>query len=143
MVSVGCGGYLRPHGEGGRSNPIQPGFRSLKRYSIAMKGFIIAKHSGGTPANKARGVSALAIDEGEKMLDDSLDGTIQPDDRLPHRYRAFILDADGKVLRSDPLPARDDEAALRLAGALVDGHSVELWDGMRFIEHLDPLGSTK
>lgn len=72
------------------------------------------------------------------MLADTPTGTIQPEDSLPHRYRAFILNADGKVLRSAPVPAQDDEAALSLASAMVDGHSVELWDGMRFIEHLDP-----
>ncbi|WP_162560873.1 hypothetical protein [Methylobacterium durans] len=77
------------------------------------------------------------------MLADTPDDTIQPEEHLLHRYRAFVLDADGRVLRSDPIAAQDDEAALNLASARVGSHSVELWDGMRFIEHLDPHGPTK
>ncbi|MER2265274.1 hypothetical protein [Methylobacterium oxalidis] len=66
--------------------------------------------------------------------------------RPPHlhdeaRYRAFLIDPDGRVVAIEHLAARDDEAALVLARTLVDGHAVELWDGMRFIEHFDALAS--
>ena len=59
----------------------------------------------------------------------------------PSRYRAFILNADETVLRIEHLPAHDDDMALDLARKLLDGHALELWDGMRFIEHLDPGAS--
>ncbi|KAB1077103.1 hypothetical protein [Methylobacterium soli] len=65
-------------------------------------------------------------------------GTILREGIRPSRYRAFILDADETVLRIEHLPAHDDDAALDLARKLLDGRPIELWDGMRFIEHLDP-----
>ena len=64
--------------------------------------------------------------------------TTPPEDREPSRYRAFILDADETVLRIEHLPAQDDDTALNLARKLLNGHAIELWDGLRFIEHLDP-----
>ncbi len=66
---------------------------------------------------------------------------ILPHDSKPSRYRAFILNADETVLRIEHLPAQDDDAALGLARAMLDGHALELWDGMRFIEHLEPSAS--
>ncbi|GJE46830.1 hypothetical protein [Methylobacterium soli] len=65
-------------------------------------------------------------------------GRILPEGESPSRYRAFILDADQTVLRIEHLPAQDDDAALELARKLLDGRPIELWDGLRFIEHLDP-----
>ena len=61
-------------------------------------------------------------------------------DRIPEppAYRAMILDQVGNVLSNASLPARDDEVAKAQARTLVDGHAVELWDGLRFIEHFDP-----
>ena len=58
--------------------------------------------------------------------------------KTPIRYRAFILDADETVLRIEHLSAQDDDTALDLARKLLDGRPIELWDGLRFIEHLDP-----
>ncbi|GEM_PF-2763042 len=55
------------------------------------------------------------------------------------RYRAFLLDADGNVVRTEHLFAETDEAALTLASELIDGHAVEVWDGLRFLEHFDAL----
>jgi len=52
-------------------------------------------------------------------------------------YRVFLLDGDDGVRTSLPLTAADDVEALALARAMVDGHSVELWDGVRFIERFD------
>ncbi|MER2263723.1 hypothetical protein [Methylobacterium oxalidis] len=111
-------------------------------YPLVVERFIVAKLWMAFSLDRLR-ASALALNEGEEMLADTPDDTIQPEGSLPHRYRAFILDADGKVLRLAPVSAQDDEAALRLASAMVDGHSVELWDGMRFIEHLDPHSFAK
>ena len=54
-----------------------------------------------------------------------------------HHYRAFILDAAGQVLCTAALVAQDDDEAASLAGALVEGCAVELWDGLRFIEHFE------
>ncbi|MHC2002855.1 hypothetical protein ACYQR9_20755 [Methylobacterium sp. CM6241] len=33
------------------------------------------------------------------------------------------------------LAAEDDDRAIEAVKAMVDGHAVELWDGLRFIEH--------
>jgi len=52
-------------------------------------------------------------------------------------YRVFLLDGDGSVRTSFPLTAADDAEVLALAGAMVDGHAVELWDGVRFIGRFD------
>ncbi|WP_375462823.1 hypothetical protein [uncultured Methylobacterium sp.] len=56
----------------------------------------------------------------------------------PARYRALLLSAAGQVLRMEHLPASDDADAMRRARLLVDGHAVELWDGVRFIERFEP-----
>ncbi|WP_336492730.1 hypothetical protein [Methylobacterium nigriterrae] len=61
-----------------------------------------------------------------------------PDDGRLSRYRVFILNADETVLRIEQIPAQDDDTALGLARAMLGGHALEIWDGMRFIEHLDP-----
>ncbi|GJD59627.1 hypothetical protein [Methylobacterium dankookense] len=55
------------------------------------------------------------------------------------RYRAFLLDADGNVVRTEYLAAETDDAALALAEPMANGHAVEVWDGLRFIEHFDAL----
>ena len=73
--------------------------------------------------------------------------TTRPDGDGSGRYRAFILDADETVLRMERLCAQDDDAALDLAramltGVALDGHAVEIWDGMRFIDHLDARSPT-
>lgn len=60
----------------------------------------------------------------------------------PRRYHAFLIDADGRVVRSKSLPASDDQDALQQAEAFVDGHAVELWDGLRFMEHFPPITIT-
>ena len=45
----------------------------------------------------------------------------------------------GSVLNTQRLQANDDEEAQAIARHLVDGHAVELWQGLRFIEHFKPL----
>ncbi|GEP09253.1 hypothetical protein [Methylobacterium gnaphalii] len=60
------------------------------------------------------------------------------DDQHPVRtYRVVALDDDGRVNASTTLPAIDDEAAKRFARRMAKGFAVELWDGLRFIEHYD------
>ena len=56
------------------------------------------------------------------------------------RYRALLLGSDGRVLRMEHLPVGDDAEAVRRARAFVDGNAVELWDGVRFIEHFAARG---
>ncbi|MCJ2046815.1 hypothetical protein MKK58_20070 [Methylobacterium sp. J-078] len=57
----------------------------------------------------------------------------------PTAYRVILLRKDGAVIGAVPLSARDDDFAIAQAKSLVDGHAVELWDGLRFIEHFDPV----
>ena len=44
-----------------------------------------------------------------------------------NEYRAYIIGPDGHVLRRIDLFCTDDDAAIRQAKQLVDGHDVELW----------------
>lgn len=53
-------------------------------------------------------------------------------------YRAITLCPDGNVLATHPLSAGSDEEAAQLASALVEDRAIELWDGLRFIEHFEP-----
>jgi ferritin-like protein len=52
----------------------------------------------------------------------------------PH-YRAFLIDLSGCPVQVLPIVAPDDAKAVAQATALVDGRGVDLWDGIRFIEH--------
>ena len=77
------------------------------------------------------------------MSDDLSGSRHEGPDRRPSRYRAILLSPSGRIASLVNLVADDDKDALRLAEAMVDGHAVELWDGVRFIEHfpaLDPDG---
>lgn len=51
-------------------------------------------------------------------------------------YRALILDAEEKVLRTEVLFAQTDAEALAMARALAWQFDIELWDGLRFIEQI-------
>lgn len=57
----------------------------------------------------------------------------------PRAYRALILKADGTLVRHHKLAAFDDAGAAEQAEIMVNGHAVELWDGLRFIEHFDAV----
>lgn len=59
-------------------------------------------------------------------------------DRIPLVYRALVLAPDGAVVELHTLSAADDDEAISLAQAMMNGHAVELWAGLRFIEHIDP-----
>ncbi len=53
-------------------------------------------------------------------------------------YRVLLLQRDGAVVEIQVVIAGDDSEAIALAKAMVDGHAVELWDGVRFIDHFPP-----
>jgi hypothetical protein len=52
-------------------------------------------------------------------------------------YCVQFIDLDGNVVRTERLPAANDDEALALASTMTNGHAVELWDGLRFLEHFD------
>ncbi len=54
-------------------------------------------------------------------------------------YRVSFVDKDGKVSLTLLLFASDDGEAKRKAKAMADGHGVDLWKGLRFIEHFPPI----
>ena len=57
----------------------------------------------------------------------------------PPAYRAILLAKSGAVIGMVRLSVQDDDQALERARSMVDGHAVELWDGMRFIELFPPV----
>ena len=48
-------------------------------------------------------------------------------------YNAFLIGADGHVIRRIELVCTDDDAAKAEASKLAEGHDVELWQGNRMI----------
>lgn len=60
-------------------------------------------------------------------------------ERQPPAYRVVLLAKSGTVINAWRLIADGDEQAMECAKGLVDGHAVELWDGVRFIEHFPPI----
>lgn len=65
------------------------------------------------------------------------EGTVMPPRDKPV-YRAMILDPEGNVLGTEIVLAQTDSEALALAGAMAWEFTVELWDGLRFIEQIAP-----
>lgn len=61
------------------------------------------------------------------------------DNTMSSNYRAMTLDACGRILSVERLSAPGDREAMDLARAMVDGHAVDLWDGLRFIECFEPV----
>ena len=59
--------------------------------------------------------------------------------RRSARYRAILIGTSGHITGLITLTAANDDVALKLAEAMVDGHAVELWDGLRYIEHFPPI----
>lgn len=51
------------------------------------------------------------------------------------RYRAFTLGLNGHILHETLIEADRDEDAISIATGMMDGHAIDLWDGLRFIEH--------
>jgi hypothetical protein len=54
----------------------------------------------------------------------------------PPRYRAFLLDAEGRVVANRRIPAETDEAALATAEAGADTHAIALRAALRFVEQV-------
>ena len=71
------------------------------------------------------------------MLDD-LTLPLPGSDPIERHYRALILSPSNYVLRTEHLSAGGDDEAFTIAQNMVDGHAVDLWDGLRFIEHFTP-----
>ncbi|KQO69386.1 hypothetical protein ASF22_01895 [Methylobacterium sp. Leaf87] len=59
--------------------------------------------------------------------------------RSAPRYRAFLLDMNGRILRERRIDALCDEDAISVAATMMDGRAIDLWDGLRFIEHFPPI----
>lgn len=55
------------------------------------------------------------------------------------RYRAVLLGASGEVLGMARLNLDSDLSEIVESKALVDGHAVELWDGVRCIKHFPSI----
>lgn len=54
-------------------------------------------------------------------------------------YKLYVLDARNSVSRpAEIVDAVSDEAAIKTATKLLDGHAIELWKGDRLIVHLKP-----
>lgn len=53
-------------------------------------------------------------------------------------YRVVLIAKNGTVLGTVPVSVEGDEEGLERARSMVDGHAVELWDGLRFIEFFPP-----
>jgi hypothetical protein len=68
---------------------------------------------------------------------DDLSSPLPGSDPSPACYRVLVLSTTDEVIRTERLPVTSDEEAITLAQAKVDGHSVELWDGLRFTERFD------
>ena len=48
-------------------------------------------------------------------------------------YNAYLIGADGHIIRRVELNCADDEAAKAQAKKLADDHDIELWQGTRMI----------
>ena len=53
-------------------------------------------------------------------------------------YYVYRIGEDGHIEHRVELICDDDSEAKRLARQLVDGHTIELWQGTRMIERLEP-----
>ncbi|GJD97319.1 hypothetical protein [Methylobacterium iners] len=57
-------------------------------------------------------------------------------------YRAALIGEQGVVASMVQITAIDDDEACKKAKALVDGHAVDLWEGLRFIDHFPTVDPT-
>jgi hypothetical protein len=48
-------------------------------------------------------------------------------------YRAYVIARDGRIKQRIDLTCADDGEAKETAKRLVDGHDVELWEGVRLV----------
>lgn len=61
------------------------------------------------------------------------------DTNLPRSYRALTLAENGRVTSTIHLNAGCDRDAIRQASSMSVRGAVDLWDGLRFIEHFATL----
>ncbi|MHC2088893.1 hypothetical protein [Methylobacterium sp. CM6244] len=73
------------------------------------------------------------------MADTSQINTNVLSEPKPPIYRAIMVAPSGTVVNAARLVAENDDEARERAKAMVDGDAVELWDGVRFIEHFPPV----
>ena len=59
-------------------------------------------------------------------------------ERGPTSYRAHILTQDGRIAGTKKLVVENDAEALHAVATMAESHAVDLWDGLRFIEHFEP-----
>lgn len=58
-------------------------------------------------------------------------------------YRLLLLDGSGAVLDSERLEAPGDDEAMAAARARLARHTVELWEGLRFVEQFRPFADPR
>ena len=63
-------------------------------------------------------------------------------DDLPCTYRALSFACDGQAIRNTPLDARSDREAIQQARALAREIAIDLWDGLRFVDHFAARAAT-
>lgn len=57
--------------------------------------------------------------------------------RMSPSYRAIVLTPDGQVAFTEQLFAENDVEALHAVAVFANDDAVDLWDGLRFIEHFE------
>lgn len=68
--------------------------------------------------------------------------TVRLGGSLPY-YRAIMVDGDGHTVSMHRIMAVGDDEAVAEAKALADGHGVDLWDGVRFVDHFPAINPSK
>ncbi|GJD94509.1 hypothetical protein [Methylobacterium iners] len=58
-------------------------------------------------------------------------------------YRVALIGDQGVVASMVQIRATDDDEACKKAKALVDGHAVDLWEGLRFVDHFPATDLSK
>lgn len=56
-------------------------------------------------------------------------------------YLVMILADDYTVAETERVSARDDEGAILDAVLLADGRAIDVWNGLRFVEHVGSTGA--
>ena len=58
------------------------------------------------------------------------------DDRTAFGYLVMVLAAEDTAVRTERVSARDDEEAVSRAVRIAGGRAIDVWDGVRFVEHV-------
>lgn len=66
-----------------------------------------------------------------------------PTDGSELRYRATLIGERGTVVSNVRIAAFDDGEAREKAEALANGHAVDLWEGLRFVDHFPAIEASK